>query len=291
MSEYAKIVGRKLRGVKRRVEGLSESKAWRTVRRMTCPISPKQLRASLASVIGEGADTLLVHSSLSSCGHFTAGPNDVLDALAETCRTLCLVTHTYCYPDIPGELGPVFDAHSTPSKNGILTNLFRGQAGVRRSIHATHSLAARGTSAAEVIEGHYRGDSPTGSGTPYLRLIARKASVLMFGVSFHYYTFFHSAEFDAESEHAYQAGITDRLRVIDEHGAVRECLSKRQNWSPMRFAEAGELLERKGLARKVALGREFLRFTPDSSKVHDFLVERLRRYPDFLRQSCVVDLH
>jgi aminoglycoside N3'-acetyltransferase len=113
----------------------------------------------------------------------------------------------------------------------------------------------------------------------------------MFGVSFHYYTFFHTAEFEAGSEYAYQHGVIDWLRVLDETGAVRERASRRQNWAPMRFAEAGELMERNGLVRRLPLGREFLRFVPDAAKAHDFLIERLRKTPDFLRQSCPVELY
>ena len=232
-----------------------------------------------------------MHSSLSACGKFTAGPDRVLDALRDYTGTLVLVTHSYSYPETEGELGPVFDPNGTPSKNGILSNLFRQRPGVLRSIHATHSLAAGGLRAGEVTADHYRWDTPTGPGTPYMRLVAQKSSAMMFGVSFDCYTFFHSAEFDSGSEHAIEHGLIDRLRVIDENSAVRECLSKRLNRAPIRFAEAGELMERKGLVRKVNLGREFLRFVPDTSKAHDFLVERLRKFPDFLRQSCRADLH
>jgi len=124
-----------------------------------------------------------------------------------------------------------------------------------------------------------------------MRLIAQKSAAMMFGVSFDCYTFFHSAEFDSGSEHAIEHGLIDRLRVIDENSVVRECLSKRLNRAPERFAETGELMERKGLVRKVNLGREFLRFVPDTSKAHEFLVQRLREFPDFLRPSCRADLH
>lgn len=81
----------------------------------------------------------------------------------------------YSYPEKPGELGPVFDPKSTPSKDGILTNLFRQRLGVLLSIHATHSLAAHGPWAGEVAADHYRWESPTGPGTPYMRLIGQKS--------------------------------------------------------------------------------------------------------------------
>jgi aminoglycoside 3-N-acetyltransferase len=254
------------------------------------PIGHERLRAALDRVTGGGTDILLIHSSLSSCGHFTAGPGNVLSGFAACSNTLCLPTHTYCYPASQAEAGSLFDAATTPSQNGRLTELFRVQIGVTRSIHATHSLAASGPLAQEICANHYRCDSPSGAGTPYSRLVELHASVLMFGVSFHYYTLFHTAEFLSGSEHAFEQGTLDRLRIIDEGGQQRECWSRRQSRAPMRFAEAGELLERAGLARSETLGRSALLFVPDSSKVHDFLLERLKKTPDFLRQSCPVDL-
>ncbi len=254
------------------------------------PIRHDTLRATLEEVTGGGSDVLVVHSSLSSCGYFTAGAEKVLDALAERCDTLCLPTHSYCYPVSPDAAGLVFEARTTPSQNGRLTELFRARVGVSRSIHATHSLAVSGSRAGTICDRHYQCNSPCGAGTPYDRLVRQQASVLMFGVSFHYYTFFHTAEFMSGSSHAFEHGTIDRLRVLDETGRLRECPSQRQSRAPMRFAEAGELLERVGLARGVPLGRDRLVYVPDASKAHEFLMERLKRVPDFLRQSCRSDL-
>lgn len=258
----------------------------RAARRATVPISASRLRTALEELTAGGAPIMLVHSSLSSCGYFTAGANDVLLALVDRCDTLSLVTHSYCYPLNHGEPGPLYDAVRTPSANGRLTELFRMKDGVTRSIHATHSLAVSGPFAAELVDGHYRNDSPCGGGTPYNRFLDRKASVLMFGVSFASYTLFHTAEFMSGSDAAAEKGTIDKLRVVDEQGVERICISQRQSRVPMRFAEAGDLLQRIGLVRRVPLGRSALFFVPDSSKVHDFMVERLRQIPDFLRQTC-----
>lgn len=266
------------------------TKTLRAARRAAVPIGPSPLRAALDQATAGGAPIMLVHSSLSSCGYFTAGPHDVLRALADRCDTLSLVTHSYCYPENYGDLGPVYDVACTPSQNGRLTELFRAGEGVLRSIHATHSLALAGPLARELADGHYLNDSPCGAGTPYNRLAERQASVLMFGVSFASYTLFHTAEFMSGSDAAAEAGTIDKLRVIDESGYLRVCLSQRQNRAPMRFAEAGDLLVRKGLVRRVSLGRSALLFVPDSSKVHEFMVERLKKTPNFLRQDCAREL-
>lgn len=265
-------------------------KAFRALHQITTPIHPDALRSALEHVTGGRSEILFVHSSLSACGRFTAGPEGVLRVFKEYCDTLCLPTHSYCYPSSPGQAGPLFNAQTTPSQIGLLPEMFRTQPCVFRSIHATHSLASSGTLAEEICSNHYAWDAPSGPGTPYSRVVQRRASVLMFGVSFLYYTLFHTAEFESGSDAAYEHGTTDWLRVVDEKGQERNCWSRRQSRAPMRFAEAGDLLERRGLVRRVNLGRASLLYVPDSSKVHDFLLARLKHTPDFLRHSCKKDL-
>ena len=233
---------------------------------------------------------MFVHSSLSSCGHFVAGPEGVLDVFSEFCDTLCLPTHTYCYPESPDTPGPVFDGRTTASLVGRLTEIFRKRHGVLRSIHATHSLAASGKLARELCANHYHYDTPCGSGTPYTRLIENRAAVLMFGVDFAYYTLFHTAECEADSSYAFLPGGKVWLRVIDESGQQRDCWSRRQNFLAPRFDQVGHFLERAGLVRRTSLGNSTLLFVPDASKVHHCLLEHLKTQPDFLRTSCSFDL-
>jgi len=254
------------------------------------PVREDDLRRALDRLMPGGTDSLLVHSSLSAIGGFPQGLDSIVRSLIDACETLVMPTHSYCYPASPEEDAPVFDAASTPAQTGALCDFFWRQAGVVRSIHATHSVAAKGPIATELCAGHYHASSPCGRSTPFLRLVDKGASALMFGVSFKFYTLFHTAEFDAESEYAYRHGARDRLRVIDEAGRLRECWSMRQNWEPTRYEEAGLLLERLGLVRRGALGIGHLLYCPDVTKVLEMMVERLRKRPDYLRASCTVEL-
>ena len=260
------------------------------MRQLRHRITPDQTRRALQQVMGEGADILFVHSSLSNLGRFTAGPQDILVVLREFSGSLGLPTHTYTYPETVGGLAPVFNPASTPSRNGLLTEVFRRQPGVIRSIHSTHSLAMAGPQSDEITAGHYRFDTPCGAGTPYSRMVERKASALLFGVNFHSYTFYHTAEDASGSPYAYEENTRDRLRVVDASGQVRECLSRRQTRDPRRFAQAGDLMEQAGLVRRRRLGAGNLLFVPDCAKAHDFLVERLRKTPDFLYLTCSAPL-
>jgi aminoglycoside 3-N-acetyltransferase len=266
------------------------SKAERVIFRWSTLIPSKEMRSVLARLTGGGSEILFVHTSLSNCGRFTAGPDDVLRGLGELCDTVAFPTHTYCYPSSPGEGGPLFNPEKTPSKTGLLTEVFRMRPGTLRSIHATHSLAASGPLAAEICSDHYQRDTPCGAGTPYIRLVQRRASVLLFGVTFDSYTLFHTAEDASGSEFAYEYGTLDRLRVVDEHGSQHDCWSRRQARAPRRFKEVGDLLESAGLVRRLTLGRADLLYVSDCSRVHELLVEHLRKTPDFLYRSCTRSL-
>ena len=112
----------------------------------------------------------------------------------------------------------------------------------------------------------------------------------MFGVTFQAYTLYHTAEDASGSERAYEQATIDRLRVVDETGQVRECPTRRQSRTPRRFAQCGDLMEHVGLVRRVQLGKGALLFVPDCAKAHDFLVERLRKIPDFLHLNCSAPL-
>src|SRR5882762_8311957 len=119
-------------------------KAERAFYRLRTPIRRDEMRSAIARLTGGGREILFVHASLSSCGRFTPGPEDVLSGLRQFCETLAFPIHPYCYPSSPEEPGPLFDPAMTPSKNGLLTEMFRKDAKSVRSIHATHSLAASG---------------------------------------------------------------------------------------------------------------------------------------------------
>ena len=267
-----------------------KARALRSLRQLSSPIRPDKLRRALDQAIGQPVGTLLVHSGLSNCGHFTAGPDHLIDTLGAYCQTLCLPTFSYCYPESPSQAGPLFDAGTTPSKMGLLTERFRIRPKALRSIHATHSLAVSGPFAQQLCHGHYQLDAPCGAGSPFGQMIDLHASVLMIGVTFSSYTLYHTAEDASGSAFAYERGTIDRLRVLDEAGQPRDCPSRRQSRDARRFQTAGDLLEQVGLARRVALGHGFLRYVPDCAKVHDFLVQRLRRTPDYLFESSAAEL-
>lgn len=151
----------------------------------------------LAAFRGAGlrpGDTALVHSSLRKLGPVAGGADTVLDALLDALApdgTLVLPTHTW---KVVNAAQPVFHQTLTPSNVGVLTNVFRRRPGVARSLHPTHSLAAIGPRAAELLAGHERDDTPCPANGPYGRLRDGGGKVLILGEDLACCTLFHGCE-------------------------------------------------------------------------------------------------
>ncbi len=148
-------------------------------------------------------DTLLVHSSWDAFAGFAGKPTEVIAAFQR------VLTHegTLLMPTIPFtgtaveyvSRRPLFDVARTPSRVGLLTELFRRSAGVVRSVHPTHAVAAWGRDAAALCEGHERCATPCGAGSPYMRLLERGGKVLLAGADIDSLTLWHALEEALES--------------------------------------------------------------------------------------------
>lgn len=138
-------------------------------------------------------DTLLVHASIKSVGAIQNGADALLDALEQAvCEgLLVLPTHTWSYINAEN---PTFDLKESPSCVGKLPEIFRHRAGVLRSKHPTHSVAAKGADAAAYIAGHEKSGTPVAWDSPWGRLCQRKAKVLLVGVDFSCNTLIHCVE-------------------------------------------------------------------------------------------------
>jgi hypothetical protein len=66
--------------------------------------------------------------------------------------------------------GQIFDVRKSPSRNGIVAEVFRHRPGVYRSMHPTNSVAVWGQGAKQIIQDHEKSITPFGPDTPYGRL-------------------------------------------------------------------------------------------------------------------------
>jgi aminoglycoside N3'-acetyltransferase len=120
---------------------------------------------------------LMTHTSLSAFGYVEGGALAVIDRLQAAVGprgTLAMPTHTV---STFGQ--PVYDAARSPSTVGSITEVYRHQPGVQRSLHPTHSVAVRGPLAEALTSGHTGEMAPLAREGFWGRFVDRDGWVLM----------------------------------------------------------------------------------------------------------------
>lgn len=244
-------------------------------------VGGQALAEAFRSVGVRPGGTLLVHSSLSSLGWVEGGAATVVDALSAALGpegTLVVPTLTW---DTVTARQPVFHEILTPSVVGRITEEVRGRPGARRSLHPTHSVAAIGPGAASLVEGHHRWDTPCAPGSPYGRLIERRAQVLMIGAGLESFTLMHAFE-----EWAGVPWLFNRTEVL--YAITRDCVVHRvesrrhtdvAHYEERDFPSLEPVLVDAGALTYGKAGAAELRLV-DAAAARDALVPLLEREPD-----------
>ena len=152
-------------------------------------VTKQQIKRSLGLMGIVPGDTLLLHSALTAIGPVEGGADTVIDAFLEVIGeegTLVMSTLT-------GWFAP-FDAATSPSAVGYLSEVFRTRPGVLRSLHPVHSVCAYGKNAAFITQGHENCKTGCGEGTPYLKIRDLGGKALLLGVYMDRNTVMHSLE-------------------------------------------------------------------------------------------------
>jgi aminoglycoside N3'-acetyltransferase len=199
------------------------------VRQRAAPVrvTREDIVQSLREVGLREGDGVFLHSSLSSFGEIEGGSRTVIDALEEVLGPEGIIAMP-AFPLVGGTLeylstDPVFDVANTPSRMGALTERFRTSPGVVRSLHPTHSVAAKGPGADELVAGHDLAETPFGAGTPFARMIDRGMVQLWFGVGLRIFTLYHAFECLRPRGFPIEVFAADRVdaKVVDEEGRER----------------------------------------------------------------------
>ncbi len=104
--------------------------------------------------------TVMVHASLGQVGWTEGGAGTVVRALLarlgpEGTLVMPAATPELSHPNgAPDGLPPVFDAATTPSSMGAISDAFRSTPGTLRSAHPLNSVCARGPRAQEITGEH-----------------------------------------------------------------------------------------------------------------------------------------
>jgi aminoglycoside 3-N-acetyltransferase len=143
-------------------------------------------------------DAILVHTSYDAFRAFQGHPADVTSVLQQVVGKEGVVL----MPTMPfsgtavewARAHPVVDLRRTPSRMGLVSEIFRRSPGVMRSVHPTHPVAAWGARAGAIVDGHWQASTPCGVGSPYHRLLECNGTIVFLGTDVTSLTFFHTVE-------------------------------------------------------------------------------------------------
>jgi len=237
-------------------------------------LSEDRLRELLGELGVVSGATVMVHCSMNDVGRRVPD----MDAL-RLCRLLELLVGedgTLLVPTFPFRgrqldyvrSGPApFNPRRTPSRMGLLTEVFRRLPGALRSLHPTHSVAARGPMAEELLGEHHLGTA-FGERSPFYKLQACGGIVVGLGVDIHHgFTVLHVAEeLEPRShEHVFvDETYPMRIRRGDEELAYElrpmRPVFRNVTWLQRRLQERGafRIVREGGLLLSSAAARAFI---------------------------------
>lgn len=161
-------------------------------------------------------DVVVFHSSLKSIGYVEGGADTVIDASLEAVGpegTVMVPTFTFSFA---GAGSMPFHPAKTPSRVGLITDVFWRRPDARRSRHPTHSVAAIGRYAEYLTAGHENTSAFSKHG-PWGKLVELNGYVMLLGVGFNVCSFFHAVEDRLELPYY---DISMEALVEDDYGRV-----------------------------------------------------------------------
>lgn len=244
-------------------------------------VTQEELAICLREVGVRQGDSLLVHSSMHALGPVTGGADGIIDTLIDVTGPSGLIavpTHTW---DVVNERQPVWHQTLTPSHVGVLTNRLRERKDAIRSIHPTHSVAAKGFRAREFCEGHECDDSPCSPSSPYGRLIKNEGKVLLLGVDLTRCTLIHCLEEMAGLGENWSLTSPERRFCIREDGEILPVLARaHQDCKSENYGRIQTDLVNAGLLLSKCIGQgKMLIF--EAAPLADYLVPRLTENPHY----------
>lgn len=162
------------------------------------PLNRAELEADLRKLGVKAGRDLFVHSSMSKIGPVQGGAVAVirgLQAVAGPDATIVMPA----YP-VPGTMAQwmhdpaPFDVAETPSRMGVLTEVFRLMPGALRSAHPSHSVTAIGPHARAYTADHHQAETSFGPGSPFLLHAERGGDILCIGTGVGKITSYHLIE-------------------------------------------------------------------------------------------------
>ncbi len=160
---------------------------------------PPKLHKGLRRLLVQPGDTIMVHASWRANNGFRGSPLDFIAALKEAVGRDGLLTMTSLpyHNESSAEYlsrGHPMDVQRTPSRMGLLTEVFRRDREVVRSLSPSHPILAWGRDAADFVAGHEDTPIPFGPESPFGRLLESDGKILLVDAPYSSITFTHFLE-------------------------------------------------------------------------------------------------
>jgi aminoglycoside N3'-acetyltransferase len=165
-------------------------------------LSEAQLNDALGEAGVQPGATVMLHVSMNDLARVAPGVDGL--ALIRLLKqrltpdgTLLMLTSPFIgwQADYVATRPAAFDVRRTPSRMGLVTELFRRMPDTRRSLHPTHSVAGWGLHAAEILESHHLGETFAES-SPFCRMREQGGIVVGIGTDTRNgFTILHAAEY------------------------------------------------------------------------------------------------
>lgn len=225
-------------------------------------------------------DTLMLHASLSKLGLVNGGAQSVISAILKAIGP----QGNLAMPAFPASgfnfdylsTNPIFDVNNTVSKTGIISEVFRQMPGVRRSLHPTDSVCALGPQAGYLTQDHFNQLSPYNENSPFYRLCALNAKIIMLGVDLNSLTNLHTLE-DAVQDFkfpVYHSHIFE-CEIIDHKGIKHKVKTKAHDpkWSKKRKCQAlFPHFKQAGFLQEGALGKASV-YVITAAEMHKWMLD------------------
>ncbi|NQZ68328.1 MAG: AAC(3) family N-acetyltransferase [Lentisphaeria bacterium] len=160
-------------------------------------ISKDQLIDDIKKLGIQAGDHVLVHASLSQIGQVDGGAPSVIEALLNVLTeqgTLLMPSFQSASQFKLLSAGVCFDLKNSPSELGLISETFRKMPTVKRSLNPTHSVAAMGAKADDILSDHHLCNVSTGYGSPYEKNALCGGKILLLGVDHTVNTTLHFVE-------------------------------------------------------------------------------------------------
>ncbi|MBE6687717.1 MAG: M28 family peptidase [Ruminococcaceae bacterium] len=178
------------------------------------PIGKNDIKTVLDKFGIKKGDVVLVHSSLSGCGHVTGGENTIIDAFCEAVGkegAVLFPTFNYSFAGFDGTHNKSINFRPYSPRNidsvwtGSVPQTALRRNGVKRSAHSTHSWCGFGDKADYCLSSQGLLDPPADENSPMAKALELGGKVVFFGCSPASNTFIHFLEDRANGKYLQNA--------------------------------------------------------------------------------------